>query len=139
MIHVPIRHTVEPHRRLVVTEGHGVLNETDLISAQVELREHPGFSPDYDGLVDIRGVTGFDVRTEVLGQLARNTAFGPGSRRAFVVSEGLSYGLTRMFEQQSEESGHQMRIFTNLAEARRWLGISPEALGSEAEPDPGPQ
>jgi hypothetical protein len=68
-------------------------------------------------------VSEVQVTSEYIREVARSTSYAEGSRRAFVASSDVQFGLSRMFQILSDESPAEVRVFRDLAEARRWLGL----------------
>lgn len=57
--------------------------------------------------------------------LARRQIFSPESRRAFVATNPGIFGVGRMWEIYTEfaENGSQIRVFSDLASALKWVGL----------------
>jgi hypothetical protein len=63
------------------------------------------------------GLTGEDVR-----ELASKTVFSPQSRRAFLVSGDLAFGLARMFEILRDAKGEfGIRVFREKEDTLNWV------------------
>jgi hypothetical protein len=56
-----------------------------------------------------------------LAEYAKRTSPFPDLRTAFVVREGLQFGLVRMFEVMRETPGARVRVFTEADPALDWL------------------
>jgi hypothetical protein len=54
------------------------------------------------------------------------------SRRAFVVTSDVAFGLARMFDILTKERGHEIHVFTTMPEARQWLGMPSQARSATA-------
>ena len=57
--------------------------------------------------------------------VATPSIFAPGSRRAIIASEPipLGYGYVRMFQTLRSQSGEDIKIFSTVEDAHRWLGL----------------
>ena len=115
-------YTIDPQRRIVFSTTHGVGSAREFMAHQQQLRDDPLFAPDFHQLYDLRNLENHDATTTDLQRLAAQSAFGAGSRRAFVVSKDVHFGMVRMFELMREGGDHIM-VFRDMAEARRWLGL----------------
>jgi hypothetical protein len=84
----------------------------------------PRFKPDFDHLVDSRKFDRFDVTGEQIQEMGSQSNFAPGSKRAFVVSSDLHFGLGRMFATHREARlGQTTMVFRELPAAIAWLGL----------------
>jgi len=100
--------------------------------SSLEIQEHrnqlagdPEFNPDFDQLVDGTAVTGLDVSMDDAKLIASATVFSPVSRRAFVASNLLILGVTRMMETYAHigKGREQVKVFHDRNEAMKWLGL----------------
>lgn len=119
---MPARYHIEPDRRLIITVLEGVLSDRDLLQTEV-VRADPAFDPAYDQLVDARKVTAIEATSAAVRQLALTDPFGPGSRRAIVVSSDAAFGVARMFQNLVDGGGEQMVVVRDMNEAARWLAL----------------
>lgn len=99
------------------------LTVADVAQLQDALRADPAFDPAYALIFDARRaqLCGFDG--DDLRRLAENSPFNARSRRAFLVSRDIDFGLLRMFQAYSEgsERGALIRVVRDLAAARQWV------------------
>jgi hypothetical protein len=76
----------------------------------------------------LRGVVAPSVNAvRTFAALAQRTGTQSCRRAALVVEGEVQYGLARMFQILSEQSGSVMRVFRDFVEARTWLCETPEA------------
>lgn len=120
---MPLDHHILPDQALVLVEGTGVLSDADVLGAQEQIRADRDRQHHYSELVDLQRVTSIEVSSDTIRQLARQDLWDAHSRRAFVVTPGIAYGLARMFEMLIEGRAQDIRIFTAMPEARQWLGL----------------
>jgi hypothetical protein len=119
---VPASYTIDKERRLVLSVGTGLLTREDLWGHMGRLSEDPNFDPTFCQLLDFTRVTGLDVEPEDVRQLAQRNVFSQQSRRSFVVTNDLQFGLARMFEIHRDLAGEKgIRVFRTFAEAVDWL------------------
>ena len=100
---------------------------TDVRAFYREVSEHPKLRPDLKWLHDVREAD-FDVTTEEVRSLVSllgeaGSRPGPERRLAYLVSSDLNFGMVRMFEVLSEQSGVQIHVFRELVQAKAWLGL----------------
>ena len=58
--------------------------------------------------------------------VATPSIFAPGSRRAIIASDAnpsYGYGYVRMFQTLRSQSGEDIKIFSTVEDAHRWLGL----------------
>ena len=107
-----------------VFEGH-VTNE-ELLGHQQRLVADPDFCPTMNHILDTRAVTSVSVTALGVRLVASTSIFGPGSRRAIIASDAdrpYGYGYVRMFQTLRSQSGEDIKIFSTVEDAHRWLGL----------------
>jgi hypothetical protein len=124
---------VLPQHRLVFSYGTGVFTRGDFLDHMARLSRDPQFKPDFDQIVDCRSLT-FMLSTEEIRDLAGRSVFSAQSRRAFIASSDLQFGLNRMFATYNEMTLQQkVMVFRHLPEALSWLGL-PRELEIQLDP-----
>jgi len=119
---MPTSYKIDQARRLVLSEGSGLLTMPDLLAHQDKLAGDPDFSADYSQLYDLTQVTDVEVTPNDLRRLAQRSVFLPNARRAVLVSSDVLFGLSRMFEMFRESLGETgIRVFRDHAEALAWV------------------
>lgn len=92
------------------------------------IRRNPSYRGSDRSLWDLRGVFAPSVdAVRTFAALAQGTETRSCRRAALVVEGEVQYGLARMFQILSEQSGSVKRVFRDLTEARIWLCKTPEA------------
>jgi hypothetical protein len=115
---------------VVFSKGTGVFTVADALGHMDRLSRHPDFRPEYNQLLDFREFSDVELTGEQVRALSRRTLFRTPSRRAFVVSSNLQFGLSRMYGTFREAAGDEtIMIFREMKDALAWLSLS-------AEPDP---
>jgi len=72
--------------------------------------------------VDFTHTTTAALSADDIRKLAERRVFWPCSRRAFLVSGDLLFGLARMFEMLRENAGDEgIRVFRRLDDALEWI------------------
>ena len=112
---------VEPSDRLVCFTLEGAVSIQQLRDAQESLRRDPQFRPEFDVLFDLRSATSGDIRSADVDALFSSSPFPASTRRAFVTSPGVSFGMGRVAGSLADMRGQSLRLFANLDLARRWL------------------
>jgi len=122
---MPVTYHIDASRKLVISKATGILTAADMFVHQARLRSDPMFRPEYSQLADFTEVTEVQVTAEDIRGLATGSPFRARARRALVVPRPVLFGLARMFQAITEGQDAEVRLFDNLAEASRWLGLSP--------------
>ena len=105
-----------------VLEGH-VTNE-ELLAKHQRMSADPDFRPTMNHVIDTRGITSVSVTALGVRLLTTTSSFGPGSRRALIASDANpSSGYVRMFQALRSQSGADIKIFSTVEDAHRWLGL----------------
>lgn len=112
---------------VVFSKATGVFGKADAVDHMNRLRSHPDFRPDFNQLSDFREISTVALSADDVRQLAKRTIFSVRSRRAFVVSGNLEFGLARMFGTYRDLEGESgIVIFRLMEEALAWLSLSVE-------------
>jgi hypothetical protein len=121
---MPASYHIDVQAGVVFTMLEGHVTNEDLLDHQHRLSADPKFRPTMHHLIDARGVTAVSVTALGLRLLTTRSNLGPGSRRALIEGDAISaYGPLRMFETLRSESGADIKIFSTVEDARRWLGL----------------
>jgi hypothetical protein len=77
------------------------------------------------GVVDLSGVTSFEVSSETIQELAQSTPVpqNPNLRRVVIASSRQIYGMMRMFEIQGEEMRPDLHVVRTEREAWAILAV----------------
>ena len=103
---------------------HGEVTDDDMVEADVALRSHPDFRPDFDQLVVGVNVEKFTVTREGIRKLTANDPlFSGASRRAIVAPTQVGFGMARMFELSRGGQAGEVQVFRSEDEALEWLGL----------------
>ena len=105
-----------------LVEGH-VTNE-ELLAHQQRMSADPDFRPTMNHVIDARAVTATAVTAFGVRVLATPSIFAAGSRRA-IIAGGASHssGYLNMFKNLRSQSGEDIKIFSTVEDAHRWLGL----------------
>ena len=134
---MPFNYVVHKELHLIVGTGRDRPSWSEIKRCQEQARTDPGFSPQFDLIVDMRAVTGFDMTTEHVRTLANRMIFSFGSKRAFVASSPAVFGMGRMWQTFAELSDRpsQVRVFYDLPSALQWLGLNELPASIRPEPE----
>ena len=75
--------------------------------------------------LDASGLTTSDLEKIKADALSRTEYKYGMIRQAFVVSDTLTFGLSRMFDGLVFSEKYHVSVFTDIDEAKRWLGLKP--------------
>jgi hypothetical protein len=79
--------------------------------------------PASKGIVDLSGITRFDVSTRTINLLAKSDA--PDlTTRVFVAPKDVVYGTTRMFQVLTERTRNNVHVVRTMDEAYKLLGLN---------------
>ena len=119
---MPIEYKIDAEHCVVFSRSFGQITDQEFLQHQTALKSDPDFQPSFDHLLDYRIFVG-NISADTVRRLAKDNPFGPGSRRAFVVSRELDFGMSRRFQQLSDESGHVGEIYWDIETGLEWLGV----------------
>jgi hypothetical protein len=122
---MPFSYVVCSEHRLVISTGSDLVTWEEIKTRQDQTKTDPDFNPEFDQIVDLRAVTGFDMTTDHARLLARRMIFSVTSKRAFVAASPAVFGMGRMWEILTEMSDtpSQIRVFYDLPSALKWLNL----------------
>ena len=97
------------------------------VEAIQELRraavEDPDFDPHMDSVFDFLGISGVRLSGDEVKELSLNAIFHERARRALVVPSKVMFGVSRMYSLYIRADSDVMKVFYDMDEARRWLGL----------------
>ena len=130
---MPCEFLIDTNRRLVISRGTGTFRFADFVEHFKKLGKDPRFQPGFDHIVDCRKFERFDVTTTEVYDIGSQSLFDAKSRRAFVVSSEVHFGLGRMFATfRQVASGQETTVFREMGDAIAWLGLPPEYEPSDS-------
>jgi hypothetical protein len=132
---MPIDHSIDHARRLVLAEGRGVLSDEEIFAYQREVWSRADVAG-YDELMDMTGVEQIPLpSTDQIMDLADLAAgmdtLSSSSKFAIVAPQDLAFGLRCMFEAYrgaDERSTKQVAVFRTRDEAFAFLGQREETV-----------
>ena len=123
---MPITFRIDKESGVVCTTIDGYVSTDEIIEGLRNIMNHPDFRPGLNGIADLRNsdlnTFSADVKriAELLVEYRDKT--GP-SRTAVLVSNDVTFGMTRVFQVFAEQSSVETAIFRDMEEAVQWLGV----------------
>jgi len=122
---MPYNFIIDAERHVVFSRGIGVFTHAEYLAHISRLEREVLFRPEFNQVVDCRLITKMDFTGDQLADLASKSVFAKSSRRAFVVSSDLHFGLSRVLAtylalRKSEETN----VFWDMREALSWLNLA---------------
>ena len=121
---MPIRYRIDPEQRLIHVQLYGILSVEDVLQYRAELQRDPGYSDQFDRLIDARAVSKDVSRADVrrLADLTRLDDQGTGrSRRAVILRDLPTLALMEVFQAYVRGNPAEYRVFQHVDDAERWL------------------
>jgi hypothetical protein len=109
---------IDRQRRMVHVWMSGPLTVAEVREVAGKLAADPEVTGSFVELIDLREAT-----TDAISAAA---TLDSATRRAFVTSDTLTYGLARMFGTHRELNRKQdvVAVFRRIADAEQWLGVT---------------
>jgi hypothetical protein len=124
---MPAQFVINGDYRVVFSRGAGILTFSDIDGHMDRLTSDPRFNPDFNQIFDFTEVTELALTVNHIKQLAKRNIFSPKSRRAYVVTEDLHFGLSRMFASLHEAEGEPgIIVFREMPPAIIWADVPAE-------------
>jgi hypothetical protein len=110
---------------VIFSEFQGVVTPEDIVAQLERFKTDPAFQPSFNHLIDTRNATRFDPSGEGMRKVSMHTVFNEKSRRAIVADKDDMFGIARMYQllREAHKAPDQIKVFRDMAEARRWLGL----------------
>lgn len=111
----------------------GTVGDDELVVAYSAVLADPDFDPTLNDLVDGRTVRRVDVTPTGVRRLAdlvqQIDRLALPTKIALVIGDEAAYDVARRYEalRAGQNAPAEHRVFRDMAEARRWLGLGPEA------------
>ncbi len=124
---MPWNYRIDKERRLVITTVWDRLTGGEVADHQRKLLHDPAFERDFFQFLDFAAITEMQVDRVTVAELARFDLFSAKSRRAFLATDPLAYGISRMFIALREAHGgeEQIEVFKDRNKALQWLDVAP--------------
>jgi hypothetical protein len=120
---MPASYRIDVARRLVLSRAWGDFTAQDLYDHYNTLAADPLFDPSFPQLVDLREVERVVMEPSLIMRHALEHLFGSGTQRALVTSSDVEYQLARMYATIAEYVPQNVRVFRQMQDAEKWLGI----------------
>ena len=123
---MPASYRIDLRAGVVFTAFEGHVTNEELLDHEQRLAADPEFRPTMNHVFDIRGVTSVSVTALGIRLVATPRMFAPGSRRAIIASDTNrpdGYGYVSMCQTLRSQSGEDIKIFSTVEDAHRWLGL----------------
>ena len=117
---------VDPASRTVFSRIEGALDFAACKDHMERLLADSAFQPTFSQVIDFRKADSLALSTVELRTLANHTIFSPTSRRAFLVSTDVQFGMARMFSTHRDLHGERfVGVFRSIDQAAHWIGQTP--------------
>lgn len=130
---MPMNYRIDHQRRVILSEGYGVLNAKDLCIHYDKIASDKELSMGYRIFCDLRRAERFDLTYETISSVIHAASYSRRSkmigRVAFLAEKDIGYGVANMYAAMEQLNGQDFMVFRTEAEAWIWLD---EVL--EAEP-----
>ena len=121
---MPVSYRVDVRAGVVFTVFEGHVTNEELLAHQQRLASDPNLRPTMNHIIDTQRVTSVSVTALGIRLVASRTNLGPESRRAIIVdSANPSFDYLRMFEALRHQSSADIKFFSTVEDAHRWLGL----------------
>lgn len=132
---MPGSYLIDVARGIVFSRGWGVTTDEHIAAHAETLKADPRFDPAFRQIFDFRELTEIRVTGAGVRNVAQLNPFRRDARRAFVVSSGEAFGLTRMFGHLTDSSLEEFAIFHAIEPALEWIGLDPTTPWPAQKPD----
>ena len=130
---MPISYTIHAGLGLLVTRWVGVVTNDEFTKVYHSILEGSEFRHGFNELVDFQEIT----ELKITGSAMRNVSalvsrFYKGrsesTRTAVLAPRDDLYGIGRMYSAYADPGSEDVKVFKDVSEAMRWLGLNPVSL-----------
>ena len=115
----------DSRNRLLLAVAYGRVDDTELRELYFGILKRKDEHDALTGILDLSGVTDFDVRSETIRGLANMAPnFQDPALRAVVAPTDFLFGMARMFQSRGAATREQLCIVRSLNEALGLLGVA---------------
>jgi hypothetical protein len=121
---MPYKFEIEPARKILRVAIEGVLTDDVLKECYEQTRERIISHGAVGAMLVLTGVTETVLSTQVIHDIAMSEPLFRGSAmRVIVAQDDYLYGLSRMFQMESERTRDTVRVVHTVKEAYNLLGL----------------
>ena len=125
---MPYRFTIDEKLRTVFFHAEGELTPSEFLDCLVEVVADPGFRPGFNHLVDLTCCTRLRLSAQHMRQRTDadqklGDRLGSG-QCALVTNSFFLHAVTRIYKILMRDGPLQIELFSDLAQACRWLGLA---------------
>jgi hypothetical protein len=124
---MPLSYEIDEGKNLMIVRGEKGLSYEDVIAHQTRLLNDSRIRAGMLSLVDLRGLTAFEMAGRDVFNLAQTREeypfFSSQGRTAVIVCDATTFAMARMYMLSRRKFVEPMAIFYDEHEARRWLGL----------------
>jgi hypothetical protein len=120
---MPASYRIDLQAGVVFTVCEGRVTNEELMGHQERLAADPDVRPTMNHVMDLRGVTEVAFTAFGVRSIATRRVFAPGSRSAIIARDDSSYGYLEMFQALRRHTGEDIKVFSTVEDAHRWLGL----------------
>ena len=120
---MPVTYHIDKATNILFAKASGELTAEDIQVFRRAAVEDPDFDPHLDTIFDFLDITGLQLSGDEVRELTHSAIFHERSRRALVVPSKVMFGVSRMYSLYIRAESDVMKVFYDMKDARRWLGL----------------
>lgn len=124
---MPIRYKIIPDRKVTYIKAWGKIKIDEIIMAGARMFADTKWENGFNILFDYREITecdaGYKDVLKLVHQDKKHEMLFDKCKCAIVAKSDLVFGLTRMWDTLSDGSNLKKKIFREIHDAERWLGL----------------
>jgi hypothetical protein len=120
---MPFEVIIDAEHRIVYSRAWGEFTQADVLAHRQHLIANPQFEATFRQLADFSGVTRLAISVTSIRALTSSDPSDSSSRRAFVASADVVFGMARMYAMLLGESRSNIAVSRRAEEAERWLRV----------------
>ena len=130
---MPISCTIHADLGLLVTRYVGIVTNDEFVEVYRSILDGSEFRHGFNELVDFQEIKELKITADAMRNVSALVShFYKGSsestRTAILAPRSDLYGIGRMYSAYADPDSEEVKVFKDVSEAMRWLGLNPVSL-----------
>lgn len=116
-----VNYHIFPESNLMIVEYSGTFTIQDIVDMRAVVSKDPEYSPLLNVIEDVTNVEKVEADFDNISGVTTESIMAAGIKHCIVANTDLQFAMSRMYQMLMENSGHELRIFRDIKEAKTWV------------------